>query len=94
MEELLQKILNTLYTSELFLKESEDEKLKYCVQYERIAKQHDEELLERHNGGLDVLLIFVRVFPLSFHILYFLIDNPTGRFVLSRKLCFSCRHEI
>ena len=27
--------------------------------YERVAKQHDDEFIERHNGEMDVLLIFV-----------------------------------
>lgn len=27
---------------------------------ERVAKQHDDELIERHNGDMDVFLLFVR----------------------------------
>jgi Family of unknown function (DUF6535) len=34
--------------------------------YERVAKQHDDEFIERQNGDLDSLLIFVCLSAISF----------------------------
>lgn len=45
--------------SELFPNENPDMESRFWTTYERVAKQSDEELLERHNSNLDVLLIFV-----------------------------------
>ena len=50
-----------MYESDFFPRIGQDAPSRFWSTYERVAKQHDEEFLERHNGELDVLLIFVRV---------------------------------
>ncbi|KIJ48446.1 hypothetical protein M422DRAFT_142698, partial [Sphaerobolus stellatus SS14] len=35
---------------------------RFWITYERVAKQNDDEFLDRHNGDLDVQLIFAGLF--------------------------------
>ena len=46
--------------SDFFPRISKDPQSRFWSAYGRIAKQHDDEFLEMHNGQMDVLLIFVR----------------------------------
>ena len=59
-EAALQGILNTMHNSDFFPHFAKDPQSRFWSAYERIAKQHDDEFLEMHNGQMDVLLIFVR----------------------------------
>ena len=59
-EATLQDVLDTLHDSDFFPRTGKDAPSRFWSAYERVAKQHDEELIERHNGEMDVLLIFVR----------------------------------
>ena len=58
-QETLEAIANTMYESDLFPRGQGDLHSHFWTSYERIAKQSDEYFLERHNGDLDVQLIFV-----------------------------------
>jgi Family of unknown function (DUF6535) len=49
-----------MHDSDFFPRTGEDAPSRFWSAYERVAKQHDDEFLERHNGDMDVLLIFVR----------------------------------
>ncbi|KIJ54189.1 hypothetical protein M422DRAFT_153760, partial [Sphaerobolus stellatus SS14] len=60
--ELLSGILETLYESNLFSRPAKDEKTQCWRAYERVAKEHDEEFLDRRNTDLDSLLIFAGLF--------------------------------
>jgi len=57
-QETLEAIANTMYESDLFPRGQGDLHSHFWTSYERIAKQSDEDFLERHNGDLDVQLIF------------------------------------
>ncbi|KIJ50367.1 hypothetical protein M422DRAFT_27379 [Sphaerobolus stellatus SS14] len=58
---LMEEILDTLHASELFTKPRKDDRTQFWTVYERVAKQHDEEFLDRRNVDLDSLLIFARI---------------------------------
>jgi hypothetical protein len=45
------------------LNKSSSDNNQHWINYERAAKQHDEEFWERQNGKLDALLIFVSQCP-------------------------------
>jgi Family of unknown function (DUF6535) len=49
-----------MYESDIFERTRKDAPSRFWSTYERVAKQHDDEFIERHSGDLDVLLIFVR----------------------------------
>ncbi|KIJ53175.1 hypothetical protein M422DRAFT_155251, partial [Sphaerobolus stellatus SS14] len=51
-----------MHQSELFAPYEDDSEAQFWTQYERVAKQTDEEFLERYNGDLDVQLIFAGLF--------------------------------
>jgi Family of unknown function (DUF6535) len=57
---ILQDILDTMCESDIFERTRKDAPSRFWSTYERVAKQHDDEFIERHNSDLDVLLIFVR----------------------------------
>lgn len=59
-ESILQAILEIMCNSDVFSRVGEDIPSRFWSAYERVAKQHDDEYLERRNGQMDVLLIFVR----------------------------------
>jgi Family of unknown function (DUF6535) len=48
-----------MYESDVFERTRKDTPSQFWSTYERVAKQHDDELIERHSGDLDVLLIFM-----------------------------------
>ena len=48
-----------MHDSDLFPRVGKDAPSQFWSAYERLAKQHDNEFLDRHNGDMDVLLIFV-----------------------------------
>ena len=50
-----------MHDSDVFQRTGRDVPSRFWSAYERVAKQHDDEFLDRHNGELDVLLIFVCV---------------------------------
>ena len=49
-----------MHNSDLFPRTGKDVPSRFWSTYERVAKQHDDEFIERHNSEMDVLLIFVR----------------------------------
>ena len=64
-ETILGDILDTMHNSDVFPQPGKDTPSRFWSAYERMAKQHDDEFLERHNGDMDALLIFVSVVELS-----------------------------
>ncbi|KIJ48938.1 hypothetical protein M422DRAFT_247314 [Sphaerobolus stellatus SS14] len=62
LTELLKGVLDTLHESESFSVPSKDPETRVWRAYERVAKEYDEEFLERHNTSLDSLLIFAGLF--------------------------------
>ena len=48
-----------MHDSDFFPRTGKDAPSRFWSAYERVAKQHDDEFIERHNGEMDVLLIFV-----------------------------------
>ena len=57
----LKDVLDTMHNSDFFPRVGKDVPSRFWSAYERLAKQHDNEFLDRHNGDMDVLLIFVGV---------------------------------
>ncbi|KIJ53086.1 hypothetical protein M422DRAFT_155657, partial [Sphaerobolus stellatus SS14] len=51
-----------MHQSDFFSRYEEHEVPIFWTEYERVAKQTDEEFLERYNGDLDVQLIFAGLF--------------------------------
>ncbi|KIJ42650.1 hypothetical protein M422DRAFT_170711, partial [Sphaerobolus stellatus SS14] len=51
-----------MYTSEFFSKTPKDNRTRFWTKYLQVAKEHDQEFLERHNANLDGLLIFAGLF--------------------------------
>ena len=49
-----------MHDSDFFPRTGKDAPSRFWSAYARVAKQHDDEFIERHNGEMDVLLIFVR----------------------------------
>jgi hypothetical protein len=61
---LLQEILQVLQnssTAEETLK-AKDPLSKFWASYQKVSSQYDDEMLERCNGNMDMVLIFVRNF--------------------------------
>jgi hypothetical protein len=61
---LLQGILEVLQdssTADEALK-AKDPQSKFWASYQKVSSQYDDEMLERCNGNMDIVLIFVRVF--------------------------------
>lgn len=48
-----------MHDSDIFPRIGKDAPSRFWTAYERLAKQYDDEFLDRHNGNMDVLLIFV-----------------------------------
>lgn len=59
VEIILQSILNTMLDSDSFSPRGKDIQSRFWSAYERMATQHDGELLDRNSNDMDVLLIFV-----------------------------------
>ena len=80
-EATLQDVLDTLHNSDFFPRTGKDAPSRFWSAYERVAKQHDDEFIERLNGEMDVLLIFVRA---TFFVLTWVFDRRhlSGWFVL------------
>ncbi|KIJ53161.1 hypothetical protein M422DRAFT_155526, partial [Sphaerobolus stellatus SS14] len=51
-----------MHQSDFFSRYEDSEAAKFWTNYESVAKQTDEEFLERYNGDLDVQLIFAGLF--------------------------------
>ncbi|KIJ53114.1 hypothetical protein M422DRAFT_155268, partial [Sphaerobolus stellatus SS14] len=51
-----------MHQSEYFARYEDSERAKFWTHYESVAKQTDEEFLDRYNGDLDVQLIFAGLF--------------------------------
>ncbi|KIJ32532.1 hypothetical protein M422DRAFT_94139, partial [Sphaerobolus stellatus SS14] len=56
---LLKDILDTMIHSELFSKVPQDNTSRFWSVYNQVAKEHDQDFIDRHNSDLDSLLIFV-----------------------------------
>ncbi|KIJ43500.1 hypothetical protein M422DRAFT_148033, partial [Sphaerobolus stellatus SS14] len=56
---ILKDILDTMIHSELFSKVLQDNTSRFWSVYNQVAKEQDQEFLDRHNLDLDSLLIFV-----------------------------------
>ena len=48
-----------MHDSDIFPQTGKDPLSRFWSAYERVAKQHDDEFLDRQNSDMDVLLIFV-----------------------------------
>jgi Family of unknown function (DUF6535) len=68
-ESLLADIRDTMHNSDVFPQTGKDAPSRFWSAYERMAKQYDDDFLERHNGDMDVLLIFVSVPRFPSHLL-------------------------
>ncbi|KIJ53171.1 hypothetical protein M422DRAFT_155311 [Sphaerobolus stellatus SS14] len=51
-----------MHQSDLFAPYENDAEARFGTQYDRVAKQTDDEFLERYNGDLDAQLIFAGLF--------------------------------
>ncbi|KIJ53111.1 hypothetical protein M422DRAFT_242223 [Sphaerobolus stellatus SS14] len=58
----LDHILKTMHQSDFFSRYEEGDEAQFWNQYKQVAKQTDEEFLERYNGDLDAQLIFAGLF--------------------------------
>ena len=81
-----------MHGSEFFPRTGKDAPSRFWTAYERVAKQHDDELIERHNGEMDVLLIFVRA--TVFGRLQLNGRHRSGWSVLGCELCIHREHAI
>ena len=54
-----------MHNSDVFPRTGKDVPSRFWSAYEHMAKQPDDEFLERHNGDMDVLLIFVSAVQLT-----------------------------
>jgi hypothetical protein len=53
-----QQILNTLRNSNIVEKGSSDHRSRFWAVYQKVAAERDNEFLERHDGDMDIVLIF------------------------------------
>jgi len=58
-QEILQEILKTLQDSNIAEKGDKDVRSRFWATYGQVAKEHDDEFLERNNSDMDIVLIFV-----------------------------------
>jgi Family of unknown function (DUF6535) len=84
-----------MHASGVFPRTGKDIASSFWSAYERVANQHDNEFLDRHNGDMDVLLIFVSVtiYIFSLHWMEACLD-ALGWSVLCRQLRFHSEHGI
>jgi hypothetical protein len=84
-----------MQSSDLFPRTGKDVTSGFWSSYERVAKQHDDEFLDRQNGEMDALLIFVcitSIFPS--HSEMEASRDTLGWSFLLRQLCVHCEHDI
>jgi hypothetical protein len=54
-----QQILDTLRSSNIVEKRTNDPRTQFWTAYQSVAAEYDNEFLERHNGDMDIVFIFV-----------------------------------
>ncbi|KAG2037014.1 hypothetical protein BDR03DRAFT_400608 [Suillus americanus] len=59
---ILKQVLDVLKDSTVASKIGKDDRSRFWAAYKRVAEEHDEEFLERHNSDMDVVLIFSGLF--------------------------------
>lgn len=55
----MRQILETLQDSSIAEKGEKDVRSRFWATYDKVAKEHDGEFLERNNSDMDIVLIFV-----------------------------------
>ena len=54
-----QQVLDTLRNSNIVEKGANDDRSRFWDVYQKLAAEYDNEFLERHDGDMDIVLIFV-----------------------------------
>ena len=84
-----------LYDSQFFNRPGQNENSQFWHYYERVAKEHDEEFLDKHNTNLDSLLIFVSFSSGYISKLKIIVpDGFIGWFILCSQLCLHCESGV
>ena len=65
--QLLQKTVEVLQNSTIAVETAKDPLSKFWAAYKKVASEHDNEMLDRCNSNMDIVLIFVRE---MFHYLF------------------------
>lgn len=86
----LDHILKTMHQSDFFSRYEDNPEGQFWIEYERVAKQTDEEFLERYNSDLDVQLIFVCIVDLGSLLLEIHPLLHTGWSFLGCQFCIYC----
>jgi hypothetical protein len=55
----MKQVLDVLKDSTIVSKSGKDKRSRFWGQYKRVAEEHDDEFLERYNGDMDIVLVFV-----------------------------------
>jgi len=67
MLHLIQQIVEVLQTSTIAEERGKDVPSKFWAAYKKVSGEYDDNMLERCNGNMDIVLIFVRQrFPIFF----------------------------
>ncbi|KAG1865050.1 hypothetical protein DFJ58DRAFT_623522, partial [Suillus subalutaceus] len=56
---VLKQVLVVLKDSTIVSKTGKDDRSRFWAAYKRVGEEHDDEFLERYNGDMDIVLIFV-----------------------------------
>jgi len=56
---VLQQVFDTLRNSNIVEKGANDDRSRFWTVYQKVAAEHDNEFLERYDGDMDIVLIFV-----------------------------------
>jgi hypothetical protein len=54
-----QQVLDTLRNSNIIEKRTNDHRAQFWAAYQKVAAEYDSEFLERHDGDMDIVLIFL-----------------------------------
>jgi hypothetical protein len=57
--DISQQVLDTLRSSNIVEKRTHDSRAQFWTAYQIVAAEYDNEFLERHNGDMDIVFIFV-----------------------------------
>ena len=66
---ILEDILATLQDSKIAEPSGKDERSRFWAKYKKVSEEYDTEFLDRHNGNMDIVLIFVSILYLSTFVL-------------------------
>ena len=56
---ILKEILVTLQDSKVAEPSGKDKLSRFWVKYKKVSEEYDTEFLDRHNGNMDIVLVFV-----------------------------------